>query len=346
MKRRKTRTVTAGKLKIGSKYPVSIQSMLKTGISDVHAAIIEARELENAGCELVRVAVKEKETLKNLSALKQSIKIPICADIHFDYKLAVGAIKEGADKIRINPGNIKKPKEIHEVIDCAKENKVPIRIGINSGSISNTSCGGMVTSLLEYLDLFEQRGFHDVVISIKSSDIGTTVDAYRKIALKCDYPLHIGLTSTGSVHQGIVKSAICIGALLSEGIGDTIRVSLTARATEEVIAAKDILSALNIRNFGPKIISCPTCGRCQVDLASIVNELEKNLQRITNHESRTMTIAIMGCEVNGPGEAKHADIGIAFGKDKGAIFCKGKIVKTVKVADAVKEIIAKVELSP
>ncbi|MFH1798546.1 MAG: flavodoxin-dependent (E)-4-hydroxy-3-methylbut-2-enyl-diphosphate synthase [Candidatus Omnitrophota bacterium] len=343
MKRRNTRTITVGKLKIGSKHPVSIQSMLKTDISDICSAIAEARALEEAGCELIRVAVKEKKILETLPVLKQNINIPICADIHFDYKLAVEAIERGADKIRINPGNIKKPKEIRAIIDCAKENKIPIRIGINSGSTGSTKSSGMVKSLLEYLAHFERENFHNIIISIKSSDVKTTVDAYRKMALRCDYPFHLGLTSTGPVSRGKVKSSICIGALLLDGIGDTIRVSLTAGSKEEVASAKDILSALDIRNFGPKIISCPTCGRCQVNLVSIVNELSDILQRSTANGQRPTTIAVMGCEVNGPGEAKHADIGIAFGKGKGAIFREGKIIKTVKAIDAVKEIMSEIK---
>jgi len=362
IKRKKTRVVSVGGVKIGGNSPVSIQSMAKTDTSDHKATIREILALEKAGCEIVRVAVKDMEDARAISRIRPRISIPLVADIHFDRKLAVEAVKSGADKIRINPGNISKKEDISEVIDACAAKKIPIRIGVNSGSLMDVKKGkalsdkAMVERVLRYLEHFEKKDFHDIVISIKSSDVVTTVNAYREMSTRCDYPLHVGVTAAGLPADGIVRSSIGIGALLMEGIGDTIRVSLTGDPAEEVYTAKRILSSLGLRNFGPEIISCPTCGRCQVDLVSVVEELEaalqalsvkrqavsgkgtKNEQRTTNNDIRC-TIAIMGCEVNGPGEAKCADIGIAFGKGRAAVFRRGKIVKVVARKDAVRALL-------
>jgi len=334
--------------------------MAKTDTSDVAATICEIQELEACGCELVRVAVKGLEAARAISAIKKEINIPLVADIHFDHELALEAIKQGADKVRINPGNITDLTGMDRIIDEAGERGIPVRIGVNSGSLPEGSgnkgdmAEGMVSLALKHLERFRKRDFHDIVVSLKASDVVSTVKAYEKFAVECDYPLHLGVTAAGPYVDGIVRSSVGIGALLLEGIGDTIRVSLTDKAVAEVDAAKRILSSVGIRSFGPKIISCPTCGRCQVDLVSIVGEFETELKRVTGHPStslgtggsratdESLTVAIMGCEVNGPGEARDADIGIAFGSNRGAIFRKGKIVKTVDADHAVEELLAMV----
>jgi len=347
IKRRETRTVSIGNVKIGSGHPIAIQSMSKTDTSDIDSTIKEINGLETAGCEVVRIAVKDDKAVKAISEIKKNTKIPLVADIHFDHRLAIGAIKNGADKIRINPGNIRKPEDINKIIDAALDKGIPIRLGVNSGSLmemytsSGSSAEVMADSVEEYLTYFRNRKFNELVISLKSSEVAVTREAYRVMADRCDYPFHVGVTAAGLPEDGIIKSSIGIGSLLLDGIGDTIRVSLTGDPVKEVNIAKKILGAVGARKFGPEIISCPTCGRCQVDLISIVKDFEKKLQ-ITNHESRitdkSLLIAIMGCEVNGPGEAKGADLGVAFGKDKGVIFNNGEIVKTVDEKNAVKEL--------
>lgn len=346
LKRRKTRTVTVGDVKIGSGYPVSIQSMTKTDTRDVEATVKEIQKLEECGCQIVRAAVKDTESAEALRDIKKSISIPLVADIHFDYKLALLAIKSGVDKVRINPGNIYKDEEVNAVIDAAAEARIPIRIGVNSGSLRKSSSGvaqEMVDAALSYIEIFRKRDFNDIVISIKAADVGTTVTSYRKIAAECDYPLHLGVTAAGLPEDGIVRSSIGIGALLLDGIGDTVRVSLTGDSEEEVHAAKRILSSVGAGHFGHDIISCPTCGRCQVDLVGVVKELEQELKSLSGTSEKSkekqLTIAIMGCEVNGPGEAKNADISIAFGAGKGAIFRHGEIIKTVETSSAIKELL-------
>jgi len=347
--RRKTRTVTVGDVKIGSEHPVVIQSMTKTNTADVSATAGQIRELEEAGCEIVRVAVKNTADAKAISLIKQETTISIVADIHFDHRLAVEAIKQGADKIRINPGNIRAPRDIDNIIDAAVSAGIPVRIGVNSGSLSEDTdasgdiAGRMVSSMLGYLEHFRKKGFNELVLSLKASEVPVTVAAYRKIVAECEYPLHLGVTAAGLPEDGIIRSGIGIGALLMDGIGDTVRVSLTGHPVEEVDTAKRILAASGVRSFGMRIIACPTCGRCQVDLISIVKELEEELKRATSDERqatncKSLLIALMGCEVNGPGEAKEADIGIAFGKDRGVIFCGGKVVKTVDAPVAVAEL--------
>jgi (E)-4-hydroxy-3-methylbut-2-enyl-diphosphate synthase len=348
IKRRKTRTVTVGDVKIGSGHPVSVQSMTKTDTSDVEATVRQVRDLEKAGCEIVRVAVKGAEDAKAILPIKKKIRIPLVADIHFDWRLAIEAINQGADKIRINPGNINSPEEIEKVIDSAAEKNIPIRIGVNSGSLPEECSGrdiadGMVSAAMKFLKLFAKKKFHNIVLSLKASDVFTTVKAYRKMSEKCDYPMHLGVTATGLPGQGVVKSSAGIGALLLDGIGDTVRVSLTGDPVQEVDAARRILASVGARNFGPEIIACPTCGRCQVDLISIVKQLEEEI-RNTKYEIRNtdkqLIVAVMGCEVNGPGEAKDADIGIAFGKGKGVIFRHGQVIRTVEADASVRELVA------
>lgn len=340
-----TRKIKVGKLKIGGGEKVIIQSMTKTDTRDVGRTVKQIRALEKDGCELVRVAVKDFEAAGAIKKIKKRIRIPLVADIHFDYRLAILAIENGADKIRLNPGNVYKQDQVTEVARSARKHRVPIRVGVNSGSIRAFKKGGlaarMVKTALDYTKVLEKAGFYDIIVSLKASDVLTTIDACRRFSRQSRYPLHLGITAAGPVSTGIVRSAVGLGLLLSEGIGDTIRVSLTAHPCEEVSAAKSILCSLGLRRFGPKIISCPTCGRCQVDLHKIVGEIEKALAaKNFSHTPRTLKIAVMGCEVNGPGEARGADIGVAFGKNAGALFKKGKIVKRVTQKQAIRAILA------
>ena len=337
IKRRKTRQVKIGNVKIGGTAPISIQSMTKTPTDNVGATVSQIKKLEAAGCEIVRVAVKNENFAKAIHKIKARTKIPLVADIHFDYKLALESIKQGADAVRLNPGNIKNKNHIKEILKLAKKKKIPIRIGVNSGSLSKP--GIMVKGVIDYLKLFESMHFRDIIISLKSSGVFETVEANKAIAEKCDYPIHLGVTASGLPQEGLMKSAVGIGSLLLDGIGDTIRVSLTADPSEEVKAAKAILKSLGLRRFGPEIIACPTCGRCQVDLVNIVERIEKNIK-----SKKPLTIAVMGCEVNGPGEARSADIGIAAGKKAGVLFKKGKVIKRIKEKNFVKEIIKGISL--
>jgi (E)-4-hydroxy-3-methylbut-2-enyl-diphosphate synthase len=353
IKRRVTRQVRVGSVKVGGAAPVSIQSMVKVATQDVKAVAAQVKRLETAGCEIVRVAVKDSKDAEAVAAIKRKIRLPLVADIHFDYRLALKCIANGADKIRINPGNMRKREDILAVIKGAKKAGIPVRIGLNSGSINvrgnreqvtgnRNIAARLVDTAMETVKLFEDNDFHDIIISLKASDVPTTVEAYRKISGLCDYPLHLGVTAAGPCDSGMVKSAIGIGALLLDGIGDTIRVSLTADPAEEVAAAKRILEGVGLRHFWPEIISCPTCGRCQVDLERIVRDLEGELSAIRYplYAKRGITIAVMGCEVNGPGEAREADIGIAAGKGSGVLFVKGKIIKRLREKDFVEAILA------
>ena len=341
-----TKQTRVGKLKIGGGAPIVIQSMAKTDTRDVSRTVKEIKTLEKTGCELVRVAVKDFEGASAIKKIKKSIKIPLVADIHFDYRLAIASIENGANKIRLNPGNIYKEEQVVEIARLAKTKRVPIRVGVNSGSLyplgktvkGNNLAERMVSSALDYIKILETQDFYDIIVSLKTSNVLTTIDAYRRFSKKSDYPLHLGITAAGPVSTGIIKSSIGIGALLLEGIGDTIRVSLTGDPCEEVTAAKNILQALGLRQFGPEVISCPTCGRCQVDLQGIVKKLAFSLQP-SAFSQKTLKIAVMGCEVNGPGEAREADIGIACGKNGGVIFKKGKVLRRVKEKDIVKELI-------
>jgi len=350
-----TRQVKVGGIKIGGGAPVSIQSMAKTDTRNILATVRQIKELESSGCEIIRVAVKDFQAAEAIKSIKRKIKIPLVADIHFDYRLALLSIENGADKIRLNPGNIYKEDEIREVVMAAKKRRIPIRVGANSGSIRNRVKGegwrvnDIVKPVSDYIKILERMDFYDIIVSLKASNVLSTIEAYKLFSKKSKYPMHLGVTAAGPVSTGIVKSAIGIGSLLLDGVGDTIRVSLTGDPVEEVIAAKNILQALELRNFGPEIISCPTCGRCQVDLQKIAEELglrvkgkglrgKSNLQP-SAFSQKAFKIAVMGCEVNGPGEAREADIGIACGKGTGVIFKKGKIVKRVKEKDIVKELL-------
>ncbi len=342
---RKSIQIKLGDVKIGKGAPVSIQSMTNTDTKDIKKTINQIKSLEKAGCEIIRVAVKDTDSAEAISKIKKAISIPLEADIHFDYRLALLAVENNVDGIRLNPGNIYKPTQVKEVIEICKKRKVPIRIGVNSGSLKDhkakSQSDSMVKSVLNYLKLFKKEKFNDIMISLKASDVSTTIDAYRKMAKYCNYPFHLGVTATGSGIDAIVKSSIGIGTLLAEGIGDTIRVSLTADPREEVLLAREILQALGIRRFHHEVISCPTCGRCQVNLENIVKQVKNKLyaKRYPLSAKQWLTIAIMGCEVNGPGEAKDADIGIAFGKKSGILFKKAKVIKKIKSEDTIKQLL-------
>ncbi|MBF0493891.1 MAG: flavodoxin-dependent (E)-4-hydroxy-3-methylbut-2-enyl-diphosphate synthase [Candidatus Omnitrophica bacterium] len=352
IKRRKTRTVLIGNVRIGAGHPVAIQSMTNTDTRDVKATVAQIKKLEKAGCDIVRVAVRDMGSALAIKKIKERIRIPLVADIHFSPSLALAAIENRADKIRINPGNIQDKARLAEVIARAKTRGTPIRIGINSGSLPKEvtshkkAAGGMCRAALKYIDFFEKCKFSNIVVSLKSSDVPSMIAAYRELSTKTDVPLHLGVTSAGLPMDGIVKSSVGIGSLLCDGIGDTVRVSITGDPLIEIDAAKRILLASGRRSFGPELIACPSCGRCQVDIVRITEEVDRELQKFVNRhpklKEKHQIIAVMGCEVNGPGEAKQADIGIAFGKNRGAIFEGGKIVKVVEVKNAVKELLSRI----
>jgi (E)-4-hydroxy-3-methylbut-2-enyl-diphosphate synthase len=342
MKRRKTRSVKVGNLFIGGNNPVIIQSMTKTKTSDVRKAVAEIMRLESAGCEIARLAVKDDCDAQALRLIKKSVFIPVVADIHFDWRLAMTAIESGVDKIRLNPGNIFRKAEIAEIVAAAKVARIPIRVGVNSGSVrgGRASVEAMVKSARDYVKVLEGMDFRNMVISLKASNVIDTIEAYRRMSRICDYPLHLGVTATGSPFKGAIKSSIAIGALLSEGIGDTIRVSLTDKPEQEVACARVILESLGLRHFLPQVISCPTCGRCEVDLAAIVRELEKKLTSLAPKlPKRPLKLAVMGCVVNGPGEAREADIGVAFGRKDGLLFKAGRALRKVSFKNCVRELL-------
>ncbi len=350
--RNKTRRISVGHVMIGGSAPIAVQSMTNTQTQNVTATVSQIKRLEEAGCEIVRVAVPDQEAAEAIQLIKKEISIPLIADIHFDYRLAIASARAGADGLRLNPGNIGNRKKIKAVVDAAGNHGIPIRVGINSGSLekdlltkyNGVTPEGMVESAMRHLDLLASMDFHNVKLSIKASDVSRTVAAYRLLASKTDVPLHLGVTEAGSLYSGIVKSALGIGMLLAEGIGDTIRVSLTRDPVEEIRVGFEILKALGIRQHGPEIISCPTCGRCDIDLFKIVEEVESLLLT----KSVPIKIAIMGCVVNGPGEAKEADIGIAGAEGKGILFRKGKVIKKFpqdKLAQVLLEEVEKYEKS-
>ncbi|MGB9711274.1 MAG: flavodoxin-dependent (E)-4-hydroxy-3-methylbut-2-enyl-diphosphate synthase [Thermodesulfovibrio sp.] len=334
IERRKTRRIYVGDVSIGDGAPVRVQSMTKTDTRNVKATVRQIKTLEKAGCEIIRVAVPDEAAAKALGEIKKMIKIPLIADIHFNYKLALEAINQGVDGLRINPGNIGAKWKVREVVNAAKDKRIPIRIGVNAGSLPKDlieKYGGctpqaMVEAAERHIEILEELDFHDIKVSLKASDVMKTVEAYRAFSNKYDYPLHVGITETGPVPEGVVKSSIGIGLLLLEGIGDTIRVSLTDSPQVEVNVAYEILRVTGLRQFGVDIISCPTCGRCEVNIKKMVKEVKKALSYI----KQPIQVAIMGCSVNGPGEAKEADFGIAGGRRQGIVFAKGKIIKTVK----------------
>ena len=331
IQRKKTRRIMVGGVAVGGGAPISVQSMTNTKTDDVAATVRQIGQLAQAGCEIVRVAVPDASAAAAIARIKEQIAIPLIADIHFDYRLAIASAKSGADGLRFNPGNIGSRKNVKALVDCARDCRIPIRIGVNAGSLEKemlekydgVTAEGMVESALRHATLLRDLDFHDIKISIKASDVSRTLEAYRLLSQKTDLPLHVGVTEAGTLYSGIVKSALGIGTLLAEGIGDTLRVSLTRDPVEEIRVAYEILRALDIRHRGPEIISCPTCGRCDIPLFDIVDEVEKALSTRTT----PVKLAIMGCVVNGPGEAREADIGIAGGNGVGILFKKGRVVK-------------------
>ena len=342
-----TRQITVGNVKIGGGEPVVIQSMLNTKTTDVEGSLAQIRALKTAGCQIARLSVQNMEAARGFAAICAESELPLVADIHFDYKLAIAAAEGGAAKIRINPGNIGGEDRVKAVVDVCKDKKLPIRIGVNGGSLDkrllekygHPTAEALVESAFEHLELLEKHGFYDTCVSMKSSTVPTMVAAARLFRSKCDYPLHIGVTETGPVKMGMVKSAMGIGALLLDGIGDTIRVSLTDDPVQEVYAAKDILKAAGLRKEGVNIISCPTCGRTQIDLIGLVNKVDEALQGC----KKPITVAVMGCVVNGPGEAREADIGIAGGDGWGMIFEKGEQVEKLPYDELLPALLKRIE---
>lgn len=344
--RRPTRQIRIGNVKIGSMAQISVQSMTNTQTQDVAATVSQILALEKAGCEIIRVAVPDMEAAQAIEKIKQQITIPLIADIHFDFRLALASATAGADALRINPGNIGEAKKIKAVVDCAKDHGIPIRIGVNAGSLEReiehrlgTTAEAMAESAMRNIKILEDLDFHDIKVSLKASDVSRTVAAYRLLAPKTDVPFHVGVTEAGGLYAGITKSAIGIGMLLAQGLGDTLRVSLTRDPVEEIRTGYEILRALGIRSRGPELISCPTCGRCKIDLFKIAGEVEKALLE----RSSRIKVAIMGCVVNGPGEAKEADIGIAGGDGKGILFKKGKVIRKIDQDKLVDQLLSEID---
>lgn len=343
IRRKEKKVVAIGRVRIGGGHPLAVQSMTKTKTSDIPRTVKQIKRMHKAGCEIVRLAVVNKNDAESLEVIKKSVNIPIIADIHFDYRLALKAIDAGVDKIRINPGNIGDSWKMEEVIMKAKDHGIPIRIGINAGSLPKKLMAryrhptpeAMVETLEATLKIFRKKNFNDIVISAKGTGVIDTISAYKTIHRAFEYPLHIGITEAGLLFNGGIRSGVGLGILLNNGVGDTIRVSLTADPVYEVVAAYEILNALNLRQKGPVLISCPTCGRCEVDLFKLASAVEKSLAKY----DRFMKVAVMGCVVNGPGEASEADFGIACGKGIGAIFMKGREVKRVKEGKLIDELL-------
>lgn len=344
--RRKTREIKIGNVTIGGNNPIAVQSMCNTDTRDAKATISQILQLEEKGCDLVRVTVPDMIAAEAIKEIKAGINIPLVADIHFDYKLALKAIENGIDKIRINPGNIGSDEKVAAVVEACKTKNIPIRIGVNIGSLEKSielkygrTPKAMVESAKHHIKILEKLDFYNIIISQKASDVPRTIEAYEMLSKEVDYPLHLGLTEAGTPRTGSIKSAIALGVLLNNGIGDTIRVSLTADPVEEVRVGWEILKSLKLRVRGTTFISCPTCGRTEIDLISLANKVEKELEKV----NKPITVAVMGCIVNGPGEAKEADIGIAGGKGKAVIFKKGEILKTVKEDQIYSELMAEIE---
>lgn len=346
--RRRSLQVKVGRITLGGDAPVRVQSMTNTNPHDVAATVEQVRRLEEAGCEMVRLAVPDEGAVRALRDIRKEVDVPIVADIHFDHRLALGALEAGADKLRINPGNIGGRDKVEAVARAAKERGVPIRVGVNSGSIRRDflkkygpTAEAMVESALEEVRILEEVGFQDIVVSLKASDVPRTVRAYELIADRVPYPLHIGITEAGTVRSGSVRSAVGLGILLWEGIGDTVRVSLSGDPVEEVRVAYEILKSLDLRRRGAKVVACPTCGRAEIDVASLAERVERALEGL----ERPLTVAVMGCVVNGPGEAKEADVGVAGGRRGGVVFREGKVVRRVEegeIFDALMEEIGKI----
>jgi len=341
---RKTRQIHVGPVAIGGGAPCSVQSMCSTDTRDIRATLAQIQALSDAGCEIIRCAVPDSDAADALSAIKSRSPIPVIADIHFDYKLALSVLEGGIDGLRLNPGNIGEKWKVAEVVKCAAERRVPIRIGVNAGSLEkqllekygHPTAEAMVESALGHVRILEELGYQEIKISLKASDVPKTVSAYRLLAQQVDYPLHIGITEAGTTFSGTIKSSVGLGIMLHDGIGETLRVSLTGDPVDEVRVGYEILKSLGLRQRGVNFVSCPTCGRCQIDLIKVAEEVERRLQSV----DKQITVAVMGCAVNGPGEAREADVGVAGGKGEGLIFRKGEIVRKVaesELADALIE---------
>lgn len=346
IKRRLSKQIQIGDVKIGGNAPVSVQSMCNTDTRDVQKTVAQIKELQDAGCEIIRLAVLNKDAAAAIKDIKKQVEIPVIADIHFDYRLAIQCIENGIDALRLNPGNIGRTENVKKVVDLAKINNVPIRIGINAGSLEKNIAAldlplheKMVMSAMEHVKILEDNNFDKIKISLKSSSVPETIEAYRLMAQKVDYPLHLGVTESGTLKGGLVKSSVGLGTLLAEGIGDTIRVSLTENPVEEVHAGYAILKSLDLRQKGINFVSCPTCGRCQIDLIGLAKKVEDALKNI----DKPLTVAVMGCPVNGPGEAKHADYGVAGAIKEGYIFKKGEIIKRVPEENLLTELMALIQ---
>lgn len=347
MERRVTRQLEVGKVKVGGSAPVAVQSMTNTKTSDPVATLEQIHRLAEAGCDIVRCAVPDMAAAEGLKTIVAQSPIPVIADIHFDYKLALAAIEAGVDGLRLNPGNIGGNDRVAAVVEAAKKRNIPIRIGVNAGSLpkdllekyGHPTAEALVEAAWRHIRILEEMDYRNIKISLKAHDVPLTLSAYRLMAGQCDYPLHVGITEAGTVNSGIIKSAVGIGTLLAEGIGDTIRVSLTGDPVREVKVAFEILKSLGLREYGPTLISCPTCGRTQINLEKLALEVEKRLAEI----SEPITVAVMGCVVNGPGEAREADVGIAGGINEGLIFRKGQVLKKVAEADIIDELFAEIE---
>jgi len=345
MNRRKSNTIKVGGVTVGGDAPVAVQSMTKTDTRDSAATISQINELEECGCEIIRVAVPDMQSALSIKAIKKGIRITLIADIHFDYRLALAALEAGADGLRLNPGNISEPDKVKEVVRAAKERDVPIRIGVNFGSLPTDLDPAiplprrMAQAALRHIYILEELDFKLIKVSLKAFDVPTTVQAYRELAPLVPYPFHIGITEAGTPRQGMIRSAVGIGILLNEGLGDTLRVSLTSHPRDEVFAAYEILKSLNLRAHGPTLVSCPTCGRTEVDVMSLAAEVETRLQKV----KKTIKVAVMGCVVNGPGEARDADIGVACGKGRAILFKKGEQLRTIAEQDILSELMKEIE---
>ena len=348
MTRRASTPLKIGKVTVGGDAPIVVQSMTKTNTCDIPATINQIKELENCGCEIARVAVPDKEAAESIAAIKRSVTSPLIADIHFDYRLALAALQAGVDGLRLNPGNIGNREQIAKVVTAAKEREVPIRIGVNAGSLpvnfqpNASPVERMVNMALEQIRLMESLDFNLIKVSLKAFDVPSTIQAYQMIANKMPYPLHLGITEAGLPRTGAIRSAIGIGILLYQGIGDTIRISLSAHPREEVFVAYEILKSLGLRQRGPTLVSCPSCGRAEVDIITLAEAVSKRLEKM----SKPVKVAVMGCVVNGPGEAKDADVGIACGKGKGAIFRKGGVVGTVSEGALLEALMTEIDKLP
>ena len=347
MERRLTRQLEVGKVKVGGGAPIAVQSMTNTKTSDPVATLEQINRLAEAGCDIVRCAVPDMAAAEGLKTIVKESPIPVIADIHFDYKLALAAIEAGVDGLRLNPGNIGGSDRVAAVVEAAKKRNIPIRIGVNAGSLpkdllekyGHPTPEALVEAAWRHIRILEEMDYKNIKISLKAHDVPLTLAAYRLMASQCDYPLHVGITEAGTVNSGIIKSAVGIGTLLAEGIGDTIRVSLTGDPVREVKVGFEILKSLGLREYGPTLISCPTCGRTQINLEKLALEVERRLAEITE----PITVAVMGCVVNGPGEAREADVGIAGGINEGLIFRKGEVLKKVAEADIIDELFAEID---